>query len=56
MFGPMLGAFPFDEQSLRASLGVWGIMCQTKVFNIDCFHDPIIHLVYPPKILHKHCF
>ena len=22
----------------------------------DCFHNPIIHLVYPPKCLHKHFF
>ncbi len=25
-------------------------------FPIRFFHDPIIHLVYPPKFLHKHCF
>ena len=31
------------------------IMCLAS-YNIDSFHDPIIHLVYPPKFLHKHCF
>ncbi len=24
--------------------------------GIRFFHDPIIHLVYPPKCLYKHCF
>jgi len=23
---------------------------------IRYFHIPIIHVVYPPKVLHKHCF
>ena len=29
---------------------------ERRIDFIRYFHIPIIHVVYPPKVLHKHCF
>ena len=45
----------YGSPIVRRSSGDVGVQAIGAIFCIHYLHNPIIHLFYPPKILHNHC-